>query len=148
MKGLYPEEMLSEERREQCRNYKRNHAEITKIAKAKRAEVAKFIKQGKTPEEIAEDEEINVCIEGVLEIQGKLKERKEKQEEYKKRQKIKKKQKEEMAIEARKKAKEEKAKEDESKRKLEAEAVAEMEKCIAEHKEKREEPKASKKKRK
>lgn len=145
---LYPEEMLSEERREQCRNYKRNHAEITKIAKAKRAEVQSLLKQGKTPEEIAEDEEINVCIEGVLEIQGKLKERKEKQEEYKKRQKIKKKQKEEMAIEARKKAKEEKAKEDESKRKLEAEAVAEMEKCIAEHKERREEPKASKKEKK
>ena len=143
---LYPEEMLSEERREQCRNYKRNHAEITKIAKAKRAEVQSLLKQGKTPEEIAE--EINVCIEGVLEIQGKLKERKEKQEEYKKRQKIKKKQKEEMAIEARKKAKEEKAKEDESKRKLEAEAVAEMEKCIAEHKERREEPKASKKEKK
>ena len=145
---LYPEEMLSEEMRAQCRNYKRNHAEITKIAKAKKDKVQSLLKQGKTPEEIAEDEEINVCIEGVLEIQGKLKERKEKQEEYKKRQKIKKKQKEEMAIEARKKAKEEKAKEDESKRKLEAEAVAEMEKCIAEHKERREEPKASKKEKK
>ena len=145
---LYPEEMLSEEMKAQCRNYKRNHAEITKIAKAKRAKVQSLLKQGKTPEEIAEDEELNVCIEGVLEIQGKLKERKEKQVEYKKRQKIKKKQKEEMAIEARKKAKEEKAKEDESKRKLEAEAVAEMEKCIAEHEERREEHKASKKEKK
>lgn len=145
---LYPEEMLSEEMRAQCRNYKRNHAEITKIAKAKKAKVQSLLKQGQTPEEIAEDEELNVCIEGVLEIQGKLKERKEKQVEYKKRQKIKKKQKEEMAIEARKKAKEEKAKEDESKRKLEAEAVAEMEKCIAEHKERREEHKASKKEKK
>lgn len=145
---LYPEEMLSEEMRAQCRNYKRNHPEITKIAKAKRAEVQSLLKQGKTPEEIAEDEEINVCIEGVLAIEEKLKERKEKQVEYKKRQKIKKKQKEEMAREARKKAKEEKAKEDESKRKLEAEAVAEMEKCIAEHKERREEPKASKKEKK
>ena len=142
---LYPEEMLSEEMRAQCRNYKRNHAEITKIAKAKKAKVQSLLKQGQTPEEIAEDEELNVCIEGVLEIQGKLKERKEKQVEYKKRQKIKKKQKEEMAIEARKKAKEEKAKEDESKRKLEAEAVAEMEKCIAEHEERRGEHKASKK---
>lgn len=125
---LYPEEMLSDEMREQCRNYKRNHPEITKIAKAKRAEVQSLLKQGKTPEEIAEDEEINVCIEGVLAIEEKLKERKEKQVEYKKRQKIKKKQKEEMARKARKKAKEEKAKEDESKRKLEAEAVAEMRK--------------------
>jgi len=145
---LYPEEMLSEEMREQCRNYKRNHPEITKIAKAKRAEVQSLLKQGKTPEEIAEDEEINVCIEGVLAIEEKLKERKEKQVEYKKRQKIKKKQKEEMAREARKKAREEKIKEDESKRKLEAEAVAEIEKCIAEHKEKREEHKASKKEKK
>ena len=145
---LYPEEMLSEEMKAQCRNYKRNHAEITKIAKAKKAKVQSLLKQGQTPEEIAEDEELNVCIEGVLEIQGKLKERKEKQVEYKKRQKIKKKQKEEMAIEARKKAKEEKAKEDESKRKLEAEAVAEMEKCIAEHEERREEHKASKKEKK
>lgn len=142
---LYPEEMLSEEMRAQCRNYKRNHPEITKIAKAKRAEVQSLLKQGKTPEEIAEDEEINVCIEGVLAIEEKLKERKEKQVEYKKRQKIKKKQKEEMAREARKKAREEKIKEDESKRKLEAEAVAEIEKCIAEHEEKREEHKASKK---
>lgn len=142
---LYPEEMLSEEMREQCRNYKRNHPEITKIAKEKRAEVQSLLKQGKTPEEIAEDEEINVCIEGVLAIEEKLKERKEKQVEYKKRQKIKKKQKEEMAREARKKAREEKIKEDESKRKLEAEAVAEIEKCIAEHEEKREEHKASKK---
>ena len=73
---LYPEEMLSEEMRAQCRNYKRNHAEITKIAKAKKAKVQSLLKQGKTPEEIAEDEELNVCIEGVLEIQGKLKERK------------------------------------------------------------------------
>lgn len=145
---LYPEEMLSEEMREQCRNYKRNHPEITKIAKAKRAEVQSLLKQGKTPEEIAEDEEINVCIEGVLAIEEKLKERKEKQVEYKKRQKIKKKQKEEMAREARKKAREEKIKEDESKRKLEAEAVAEIEKCIAEHGEKREEHKASKKEKK
>lgn len=142
---LYPEEMLSDEMRAQCRNYKRNHTEITKIAKAKRAEVQSLLKQGKTPEEIAEDEEINVCIEGVLAIEEKLKERKEKQVEYKKRQKIKKKQKEEMAREARKKAREEKIKEDESKRKLEAEAVAEIEKCIAEHEEKREEHKASKK---
>lgn len=142
---LYPEEMLSDEMRAQCRNYKRNHPEITKIAKAKRAEVQSLLKQGKTPEEIAEDEEINVCIEGVLAIEEKLKERKEKQVEYKKRQKIKKKQKEEMAREARKKAREEKIKEDESKRKLEAEAVAEIEKCIAEHEEKREEHKASKK---
>lgn len=140
--------MLSDEMREQCRNYKRNHPEITKIAKAKRAEVQSLLKQGKTPEEIAEDEEINVCIEGVLAIEEKLKERKEKQVEYKKRQKIKKKQKEEMARKARKKAKEEKAKEDESKRKLEAEAVAEMEKCIAEHEERREEHKASKKEKK
>lgn len=145
---LYPEEMLSEEMKAQCRNYKRNHAEITKIAKAKKAKVQSLLKQGKTPEEIAEDEELNVCIEGVLEIQGKLKERKEKQEEYKKRQKIKKKQKEERARETRKKAKEEKAKEDESKRKLEAEAVAEMEKCIAKHEERREEHKASKKEKK
>lgn len=145
---LYPEEMLSEEMREQCRNYKRNHPEITKIAKAKRAEVQSLLKKGKTPEEIAEDEEINVCIEGVLAIEEKLKERKEKQVEYKKRQKIKKKQKEEMAREARKKAREEKIKEDESKRKLEAEAVAEIEKCIAEHGEKREEHKASKKEKK
>ena len=145
---LYPEEMLSEEMREQCRNYKRNHPEITKIAKAKRAEVQSLLKQGKTPEEIAEDEEINVCIEGVLAIEEKLKERKEKQVEYKKRQKIKKKQKEEMAREARKKAREEKIKEDESKRKLEAAAIAKMEKCIAEHKEKREEHKASKKQKK
>lgn len=145
---LYPEEMLSEEMRAQCRNYKRNYPEITKIAKAKRAEVQSLLKQGKTPEEIAEDEEINVCIEGVLAIEEKLKERKEKQVEYKKRQKIKKKQKEEMARKARKKAKEEKAKEDESKRKLEAEAVAEMEKCIAEHEERREEHKASKKEKK
>lgn len=145
---LYPEEMLSEEMREQCRNYKRNHPEITKIAKAKRAEVQSLLKQGKTPEEIAEDEEINVCIEGVLAIEEKLKERKEKQVEYKKRQKIKKKQKEEMAREARKKAREEKIKEDESKRELEAEAVAEIEKCIAEHKEKREGHKASKKEKK
>ena len=142
---LYPEEMLSEEMREQCRNYKRNHPEITKIAKAKRAEVQSLLKQGKTPEEIAEDEEINVCIEGVLAIEEKLKERKEKQVEYKKRQKIKKKQKEEMAREARKKAREEKIKEDESKRELEAAAIAKMEKCIAEHREKREEHKASKK---
>lgn len=142
---LYPEEMLSEEMRAQCRNYKRNYPEITKIAKAKRAEVQSLLKQGKTPEEIAEDEEINVCIEGVLAIEEKLKERKEKQVEYKKRQKIKKKQKEEMAREARKKAREEKIKEDESKRKLEAEAVAEIEKCIAEHEEKRKEHKASKK---
>ena len=142
---LYPEEMLSEEMRAQCRNYKRNYPEITKIAKAKRAEVQSLLKQGKTPEEIAEDEEINVCIEGVLAIEEKLKERKEKQVEYKKRQKIKKKQKEEMAREARKKEREEKIKEDESKRKLEAEAVAEIEKCIAEHEEKREEHKASKK---
>ena len=145
---LYPEEMLSDEMREQCRNYKRNHPEITKIAKAKRAEVQSLLKQGKTPEEIAEDEEINVCIEGVLAIEEKLKERKEKQVEYKKRQKIKKKQKEEMAREARKKAREEKIKEDESKRELEAEAIAEMEKCIAGHKEKREEHKASKKEKK
>ena len=140
--------MLSEEMREQCRNYKRNHPEITKIAKAKRAEVQSLLKQGKTPEEIAEDEEINVCIEGVLAIEEKLKERKEKQVEYKKRQKIKKKQKEEMAREARKKAREEKIKEDESKRELEAAAIAEMDKCIAEHKEKREEHKASKKQKK
>ena len=140
--------MLSEEMREQCRNYKRNHPEITKIAKAKRAEVQSLLKQGKTPEEIAEDEEINVCIEGVLAIEEKLKERKEKQVEYKKRQKIKKKQKEEMAREARKKAREEKIKEDESKRELEAAAIAEMEKCIAGHKEKREEHKASKKEKK
>ena len=145
---LYPEEMLSEEMREQCRNYKRNHPEITKIAKAKRAEVQSLLKQGKTPEEIAEDEEINVCIEGVLAIEEKLKERKEKQVEYKKRQKIKKKQKEEMAREARKKAREEKIKEDESKRELEAAAIAKMEKCIAEHKEKREEHKTSKKQKK
>lgn len=145
---LYPEEMLSEEMRAQCRNYKRNHPEITKIAKAKRAEVQSLLKQGKTPEEIAEDEEINVCIEGVLAIEEKLKERKEKQVEYKKRQKIKKKQKEEMAREARKKAREEKIKEDESKRELEAAAIAEMEKCIAEHKEKRKEHKASKKEKK
>ena len=145
---LYPEEMLSEEMREQCRNYKRNHPEITKIAKAKRAEVQSLLKQGKTPEEIAEDEEINVCIEGVLAIEEKLKERKEKQVEYKKRQKIKKKQKEEMARKARKKAREEKIKEDESKRELEAAAIAEMDKCIAEHKEKREEHKASKKEKK
>lgn len=145
---LYPEEMLSEEMREQCRNYKRNHPEITKIAKAKRAEVQSLLKQGKTPEEIAEDEEINVCIEGVLAIEEKLKERKEKQVEYKKRQKIKKKQKEEMAREARKKAREEKIKEDESKRELEVAAIAKMEKCIAEHKEKREEHKASKKQKK
>lgn len=75
---LYPEEMLSEEMRAQCRNYKRNHPEITKIAKAKRAEVQSLLKQGKTPEEIAEDEEINVCIEGVLAIEEKLKERKDK----------------------------------------------------------------------
>lgn len=145
---LYPEEMLSEEMREQCRNYKRNHPEITKIAKAKRAEVQSLLKQGKTPEEIAEDEEINVCIEGVLAIEEKLKERKEKQVEYKKRQKIKKKQKEEMARKARKKAREEKIKEDESKRELEAEAVAEIEKCIAEHEENREAHKASKKEKK
>ena len=145
---LYPEEMLSEEMRAQCRNYKRNHPEITKIAKAKRAEVQSLLKQGKTPEEIAEDEEINVCIEGVLAIEEKLKERKEKQVEYKKRQKIKKKQKEEMARKARKKAREEKIKEDESKRELEAAAIAEMDKCIAEHKEKREEHKASKKEKK
>lgn len=145
---LYPEEMLSEEMRAQCRNYKRNHPEITKIAKAKRAEVQSLLKQGKTPEEIAEDEEINVCIEGVLAIEEKLKERKEKQVEYKKRQKIKKKQKEEMAREARKKAREEKIKEDESKRELEAAAITKMEKCIAKHKEKREEHKASKKEKK
>ena len=145
---LYPEEILSEEMREQCRNYKRNHPEITKIAKAKRAEVQSLLKQGKTPEEIAEDEEINVCIEGVLAIEEKLKERKEKQVEYKKRQKIKKKQKEEMARKARKKAREEKIKEDESKRELEAEAVAEIEKCIAEHEENREAHKASKKEKK
>lgn len=145
---LYTDEMLGEDLSQKCTKYKYKNAEVGRIAREKKKKIQSLLSRGKAPEEIAADEELDVCIEGVLAIEEKLKERKEKQVEYKKRQKIKKKQKEEMAREARKKAREEKIKEDESKRELEAEAIAEMEKCIAGHKEKREEHKASKKEKK
>ena len=65
---LYTDEMLDDEMKIRCRNYKNNHHEIRDIARAKEAKIRNLLEQGNTPEEIASDSELNVCIEGVFAI--------------------------------------------------------------------------------
>lgn len=65
---LYPDEILDDEMKIRCKNYKNNHHEIRDIAQAKEIKIQNLLGQGKTAEEIASDRELNVCIEGVSAI--------------------------------------------------------------------------------
>ena len=77
---LYTDEMLDDEMKIRCRNYKNNHHEIRDIARAKEAKIRNLLEQGNTPEEIASDRELNVCIEGVSAIYKQIYEKKQAEE--------------------------------------------------------------------
>lgn len=77
---LYTDEMLDDEMKIRCRNYKNNHHEIRDIARAKEAKIQNLLEQGNTPEEIASDRELNVCIEGVSAIYKQIYEKKQAEE--------------------------------------------------------------------
>lgn len=74
---LYPDEILDDEMKIRCKNYKNNHHEIRDIAQAKEIKIQNLLGQGKTAEEIASDRELNVCIEGVSAIYKQIYEKKQ-----------------------------------------------------------------------